>query len=126
MKKMPQIGDQGYLCQFTGSYYVDMVKRPVTVIGVDRTRVTVQHAKLIYPIFKYDPKIMSDYYKQFDGKRVCFYDTVAESVEPDPSGRIEVLTYHKKRDLFGTPGSDRDYPEYLILGYGYQHQPYLD
>lgn len=121
-----KVGDQGYLRQFTGSYYVDMVKRPVTVIAVEGAKVIVQHAKLIYPIFKYNPDTMSDYYKQFDGKRVCFYDTVAESIEPDPNGRIEELTYHKKRDLFGTKGADKDYPEYLILGHGYQHQPYLD
>ena len=126
MENMPKVGDQGYLCQFTGSCYVDMVKRPVTVIAVEGAKVKVQHAKLIYPIFKYDPDTMSDYYKQFDGKRVCFYDTVAESIEPDPNGRIEELTYHKKRDLFGTKGADKDYPEYLILGQGYKHQPYLD
>ena len=86
----------------------------------------MQHAKLIFPVFKYDPETMSDYYKQFDGQRVAFYDTVAESIEPDPEGRIEELTYHKKKGLYGTPGADSSYPEYLILDEGYQHQPYLD
>ena len=48
-----KVGDQGYLRQFTGSYYVDMVKRPVTVIAVEGAKVIIQHAKLIYPIFKW-------------------------------------------------------------------------
>lgn len=126
MKTYPKVGDKLYLRQFTGSYYVDMVKRPYTVIAVDTNEITIQSAKLVFPIFHYDPKVMSDYYKQFDGKRVCFYDTVAESIEEDLDGRIETLTWHKKRELWGTPGRDADYPEYAIFGQGYQHQPYLD
>lgn len=124
MKTFPKVGDQGYLRQFTGSYYVDMVKRPYTVIKVEGTKVTVQEAALIFPIFHYDPKSMSEYYKEFDGKRICFYDTVAESVEPNPEGRIKILTWHPKKELWGT--SNEAYPEFLILGEGYQHQPYLD
>ena len=126
MKTLPKVGDQGYLRQFTGSYYVNMVKRPVTVISVTEKEVVVQHAKLIFPVFHYNPATMSDYYKEFDGKRVCFYDTVAESIEPDPTGRIERLTWHPKRERWGTPGADSSYPEFLITEEGYQHQPYLD
>lgn len=125
MKQLPKVGDQGYLRQFTGSYYVDLVKRPVTVVAVDGNKITVQDAKLIFPVFKYN-ETMSDYYKQFDGRRVAFFDTVAESIEPNPNGRTKVLNYHKKRDLFGTEGPDSSYPEYLILDEGYQHFPYLD
>lgn len=124
-KTFPKVGDQLYLRQFTGSYYVDMVKRPYTVIEVTPTKVVVQSAKLIFPIFKYDPKTMSDYYKEFDGKRVSFYDTVAESIEEDPEGRIEELTWHGRKGLWGTPGPDSEYPEYAIFG-KYEHQPYLD
>lgn len=126
IKTLPSVGDQLYLRQFTGSYYIDMVKRPYTVISVTNKEVIVQAAKLIYPIFVYDPSTMSDYYKQFDGQRVCFYDTVAESIEPDLYGRIEKLVWHPKRGLWGTEGPDNSYPEYAIFGEGYQHQPYLD
>jgi len=125
MENTIKVGDQGYLRQYTGSYYVDIVKRPVTVIAVNGNKVTVQHAKLIFPMFKYN-ETMDDYYKQFDGQRVAFYNTVAESIEPDTEGRIEELTFHKKKGLYGTPGPDSSYPEYLILGEGYQHQPYLN
>lgn len=126
MENTIKVGDQGYLRQYTGMFYIDIVKRPVTVIAVNGNKVTVQHAKLIFPVFRYDPNTMSTYYKQFDGQRVAFYDTVAESIEPDTEGMIEELTFHKKKGLYGTPGPDSSYPEYLILGEGYQHQPYLD
>ena len=33
-KTYPRVGDKLYLQQRTGSYYVDLVKRPYTVIGV--------------------------------------------------------------------------------------------
>ena len=33
-KNYPKVGEKCYLRQFTGSYYVDMVKRPYTVIEV--------------------------------------------------------------------------------------------
>lgn len=118
-------GQELYLRQFTGSYYIDIVKRPYTVIQINRDSILVQRAKLIYPIFKYNSETMDEYYKQFDGERVCFYDTVAESIEPNPRGEIIKLVYHPKRDMFGTPGSDRNYPEYAIFG-KYEHQPYLD
>lgn len=123
MKTFPKVGDAGYLFQHTGDYYVDQVKRPVTVVEVSKTKIKVQHCKLIYPMFKYDPDTMSDYYKQFDGRRVCFYDTVAESVEPDTEGRIEELTWHPKKEFWGTSGS---YPEILNTNCGYQHFPYLN
>ena len=125
-KIYPKVGDEVYLRQFTGRYYIDMVKRPYTVIEVSPTKVLVQSAKLIFPIFHYIPGVMDKYYEQFDGKRVCFYDTVAESIEPDPDGHIEELTWHSRKGMWGTRGRDADYPEYMIVGAGYQHQPYLD
>lgn len=125
-KTFPKVGEHAYLRQFTGNYYVDMVKRPYTVIRVEDNKVIVQEARLHYPIFHYDPETMDEYYKQFDGKETCFYDTIAESIEPDPFGRIEELTWHSKRGLWGTKGKDSDYPEYLIIGQDYQHAPYLN
>ena len=124
-KTLPKIGDQLYLRQFTGSTYVDMVKRPYTVVAVAPTEVQVQSAKLIFPIFHYDPATMDPYYIQFDGQRPCFFDSIAESIEPDPNGRIKTLKWHPKRGLWGTPGPDTSYPEYAIMG-KYEHFPYLD
>lgn len=125
MENTIKVGDQGYLRQYTGMYYVDIVKRPVTVIAVNGNKVTVQHAKLIAPVYHCVGNPYLDR-PDLEGQRVFFYDTVAESIEPDPEGRIEELTFHKKKGLYGTPGPDSSYPEYLILGEGYQHQPYLD
>ena len=124
MKTLPKVGDQCYLRQFTKSCYVDLVKRPYTVIAVKPTEIMVQAAKLIFPVFRYEPS-MDPYYLQFDGRRVCFYDTVAESIEPDPAGKIERLVWHPKRELWGTPGPDSEYPLYAIMG-KYEHYPYLD
>lgn len=125
MKQTPKVGDRGYLRQFTGSHYVDMVKRPVTVVEVTPTKVVVQHAKLIAPIYRCVGNPHLDR-PDLEGQRVFFYDTVAESIEPDPYGPKEELTWHGRREKWGTPGKDSDYPEYLILGEGYRHQPYLD
>lgn len=124
-KTILKVGDQGYLRQFTGSYYVDAVKRPVTVIEVAKTKIKVQHAKLIAPVYHCCGNPYLDR-PDLEGQRVFFFDTVAESIEPDPDGRIEELTWHGKRGLWGTPGAESTYPEFLITGEGYQHQPYLD
>lgn len=125
MKQLPKVGDQGYLRQFTGSYYVDMVKHPVTVVEVTPTKVVVQHAKLIAPVYHCKGNPYMDR-PDLEGQRVFFYDTVAESIEPDPNGFKEDLTWHAKKGKWGSKGRDSDYPEYLILGEGYKHQPYLD
>lgn len=124
-KTKVKVGDKLYLRQFTKNYMVDMVKRPYTVIGVTPTKVIIQSCKLIYPIFKFDEKRMSDYYRQFDGKRVAFYDTLAESIEEDHDGVIVELTWHSRRGMWGTAGKDSDYPEYAIFG-KWEFQPYLD
>ena len=124
-KSYPKVGDRGYLRQFTGDGWVDMCKYPVEVVSVSTGKVAVRHAKLVFPVFRYDPATMSDYYRQFDGKRVRFYDTKAEGIEPDPDGRVQELTWHPKRGLWGTEGKDADYPEYLVLG-KFEFQPYLN
>lgn len=124
-KVYPQVGDHLYLHQETGNSWIDMVKRPYTVISVSKTEVIVQSTKLIYPVFHYNPETMSEYYKQFDGQRVCFYDTVAESFEEDSNGRVETLYWKPKTKRWGTKGTKYDYPEYAVFG-KWEHQPYLD
>lgn len=118
------VGMPLFLKQITGNYWVDMVKHPYTVIDITSTTVVVQEAKCIFPVFHYKDS-MSEYYKILDGIRVQFYDTLAESIEPDPYGQIKVLTYHKKRNLFGTKGPDANYPQYAFFG-KYEYQPYLN
>ena len=105
-KVYPQVGDHLYLRQFTGNGWVDMVKRPYTVIEVTPSKVKVQQCRLI-----------------FNGP--VYYDTVADRIEEDPEGRIEELTWHPKRGLWGTKGREADYPQYAIMG-EWMHQPYLD
>lgn len=126
-KYIPKVGEPCYLRQFTSDMWINEVKRPYTVIEVTSKEIKVQSCRLIYPVFHYDPETMSDYYKELDGKRVNFYDTVAESIEPDPAGSIKVLTWHGHKSLWGSKGMRAsDYPEYAIFGYGYQHSPYLN
>ena len=125
-KNEVRVGDEGYLRQFTSNSWIDMVKRPVTVISVSDNEVVVQYAKLIAPVYHCCGNPYLDR-PDLEGQRVFFYDTVAESIEADPNGRIEVLSWHSKKELWGEKGvRDSDYPSYLVLGEGYQHQPYLD
>ena len=123
-KTFPKIGDKLYLRQFTGSYYIDMVKRPYTVVGVTPTKVLVQECKLIAPVYHCTGNPALDR-PDLEGKRVFFYDTVAEKIEEDPDGEIEELTWHSKRGLWGTKGGDEDYPQYAIFG-EWIHYPYTD
>lgn len=124
MKTYPKVGDQLYLRQFTGSYMIDMVKRPYTVVQVTPSKVVIQECKLIAPIYHCTGNPMMDR-PDLEGQRVFFYDTVAESIEEDKFGRREELTWHSKKGLWGTKGRDQDYPEYAIFG-KWEHQPYLD
>lgn len=125
-KTFPKIGEQGYLRQFTGNSYVDIVKRPVTVVGVTSDRVMVQYAKLIAPVYHCCGNPYLDR-PDLEGQRVFFYDTVAENIEPDSNGRIEELSWHGRKGYWGSAGrKDSDYPQYLITAEGYQHQPYLN
>lgn len=123
-KTYPKVGDELYLRQFTGRYYVDAVKRPYTVIGVSTAKVTVQECELIAPIYELSGNPNLDR-PDLEGQRVFFYDTVAETIKPDPHGRIEILTWHAKRGMWGTEGPDSNYPEYAVFG-SHKHFPYLD
>ena len=123
-KWMPKVGDKLYLRQFTGHYYVDICKRPCTVIAVQPTRIFVQGCKLIAPVYHCEGNPYRDR-PDLEGQRVFFYDTVAESIEEDPQGLIQELTWHRGRGMWGTRGKDSDYPQYAIFG-EWKHQPYLD
>lgn len=105
-KTYPNVGDKLYLRQFTGNYYVDIVKRPYTVIEVNKTTVKVQECDLI-----------------FNGPR--YYDTLPDKIIEDKTGRVEELTWHSKRKMWGTKGRESDYPEYAIFG-EWKFFPYLN
>lgn len=119
-----EVGDKLYLRQFTGNYVVDMVKRPYTVVAVTPTRVTIQSCKLIAPVYHCTGNKYLDR-PELEGQRIFFFDTIAESIEEDPNGLVEELTWHPKRGMWGTKGRDSDYPQYAIFG-KWEHQPYLD
>lgn len=123
-KFLPKVGDKLYLHQITGSYYVDMVKRPYTVISVSSTEVVVQECKLIAPVYHCTGNPYMDR-PDLEGQRVFFFDTVAESIEEDKNGRTKVLTWHSRKGMWGTKGPDSSYPEYAVFG-KWEHQPYLD
>ena len=123
-KTLPKVGDKLYLRQFTGSYYVDMVKHPYTVIGVTPRKVTVQECKLTAPVYHCVGNLNLDR-PEFEGQRVFFYDTIAEIIEEDTNGAIEELTWHSRKGLWGTAGPDSSYPLYAIIG-EWKHFPYLD
>lgn len=105
-KIFPKVGDKLYLSQRTGSYMIDMVKHPYTVVGVNSTTVFVQAAKLI-----------------FNGPR--YYDTIADDIVEDKNGEIKQLFWKPSLNTWGTRGAHYDYPEYAFFG-KWQHQPYLD
>lgn len=121
---IPKVGEHLYLTQFTGNGMVDMVKSPFTVIESGPKKVKIQECKLIWPVYHCTGNPKMDM-PEYEGKRVAFYNTVAESIEEDPNGRIEELTWHSHRKMWGTKGRDSDYPEYAIFG-RWEHQPYLD
>lgn len=124
MKTYPKIGDKLYLQQQTGNYWVDMVKEPYTVISVSKDKVIVQSCKLIPPVYHCcgNPNLDRP---DLEGQRVWFYDTVAEKIEEDESGQIEELTWHPRKERWGTKGRVSDYPYYAYFG-EWKHQPYLN
>lgn len=121
----PKVGDRGYLAQITHNSWVDGVKRPVEVIEVTKTTITVRHAKEIWPVYHCTGNPMLDR-PDLEGQRVRFYDTLAEDIIPDPEGKTEVLTWHGRKKLFGTKGNDSDYPEYFFNSGKFEYAPYLN
>ena len=124
MKTYPKVGDKLYLRQFTGDSFVDQVKEAYTVIKVDKSKVVVQSCKYVWPTFHYEEG-MSDYYREFDGQECRFYDTLPEKILEDNEGVTKELTWHSKRQKWGTKGRESDYPEFAIFG-EWRYQPYLN
>jgi len=116
MKNMPTyfpaVGEHLYLRQFTGNSWVDEVKRPYTVIGVDKKSnlVIIQECELV-----------------FNGQR--YYDTVADEIREDPHGQVMVLRYantKKYPNRWVEKGvALSDYPQVAVFGQ-WIHEPYLN
>lgn len=124
-KFLPKVGDRLYLRQYTSNYYVNIVKRPYTVVEVTPSKVVVQKCKLTPPVYHCCGNPMLDR-PDLEGQRVWFYDTVAETIEEDPNGSTMELSWHARRGMWGEAGRrDSDYPMYAVFG-AWEHQPYLD
>ncbi len=119
-----KVGDKLYLRQFTGDSFVDMVKRPYTVVKVTKGRVKVQSCKFIWPEYHCCGDPYTDC-PDLEGKRVQFYNSLPEIIEEDLNGELVDLTWHSKKGMWGTKGRDREYPEYAIFG-KWEYMPYLN
>lgn len=106
-KFIPKVGEQLYLSQRTGKYWVDMVKRPYTVIKVSPREVHVQACKLL-----------------FVGPR--YFDSIADVIQEDREGEILVLHWAPKKGRWQRALYSGDpYPLFAFFGH-WEHQPYLN
>ena len=121
---IPEVGTPLYLQQRTGNYYVDLVKRPYTVIGYERGKVIIQECKMTPPVYHCVGNPHLDR-PDLEGQRVWFYDTVAEFIEPDPEGRIEELNWSPKHGTWQIDRFKTGYPSFAHFG-EYKHCPYMD
>lgn len=123
-KYYPKIGTPLYLYQQTGDSWVDEVKTPYTVIGVTIKghKLLIQECKLIAPVYHCVGNPYLDR-PDLEGQRVFFYDTVAESIEPDPNGQILELNWAPKKGRWQIDRYKTGYPEIAEFG-EYKHQPY--
>ena len=105
-KYYPEVGTKLYLSQQTGSYYVDMVKHPYTVIGHRNGRVVIQECKLV-----------------FNGPR--YFDTLPDEIQQDPNGEVLELSWAPKKERWQVDKYKTGYPSIAHFG-SWDYQPYLD
>jgi len=123
-KFYPEIGTPLFLYQRTGNYYVDQVKRPYTVVGTNNGKVQIQSCKYIWPVYHCTGNPYLDR-KDLEGKRVAFFDTIPEKIEPDLNGEIIELCWAPKKECWQVDKYKTGYPEYAKFG-EYQYFPYLN
>ena len=125
-KKYPKIGDKLYLTR--GSDWYNTTMDPYTVVRIDHGKAWVQECKLIFPVLQenhnWTPE-QKEYYMPMVGQRVQFYDTVAESIEPDPTGRVIGLSWSPKKKQWQYDPHKTGYPSVAVFGQ-WRHQPYLN
>lgn len=105
-KYYPQIGEHLYLSQKTGNHYVDMVKRPYTVIDVSKSKITIQSAKLV-----------------FNGPQ--YYDTLPDDIVEDKEGEILTLSWAPKKGCWQNDIYKTGYPSIAYFG-KWEFFPYLN
>jgi hypothetical protein len=104
------VGTPLYLSQRTGDYWVDMVKKPYTVIDIKPNEIIIQEALCV-----------------FNGPR--YYDTLADDIVANPYGKVVTLKksrakkYKDQWVYHSYPGST--YPYVATFG-AYDYQPYLN
>lgn len=105
MAPVIEVGTKLYLRQYTGNYWIDMVKDPYTVIEAKGNYLIVQECELV-----------------FAGPR--YYDTVADYIMENPNGRTVKLRWSEKKMRWQeTPAGS--YPRVAVFG-SWRHQPYLN
>ena len=100
------IGTKLYLSQRTGDYYVDMVRRPYTVVGYSKGKLLIQQAKCSFPT-------------------PCYYDTLPTSIEEDPEGEVLELSWAPKKGIWQIDKYHTGYPEFAFFG-EWDFKPYLN
>ena len=105
-KFYPEVGTPLYLSQRTGSYYVDMVKTPYTVVGTARGKIQIQECELV-----------------FNGPR--YFDTLPDEIRPNPKGTILELNWAPKHERWQIDKYKTGYPSIAYFGEA-KYQPYLD
>ena len=75
-KTYPKVGDHLYLSTLSGDFYGDLVRRPYTVVEVNKGIVKVQKCQLI-----------------FNGPR--YYNTMADDIKEDKNGKIDFKEFQK-------------------------------
>ena len=121
-KSYPEVGTPLYLHQYTGDYWVDQCKDPYTVIGQKAGKLLIQSCQLIAPVYHCcgNPNLDRP---ELEGQRVFFYDTVAESILPDPNGEILELSWAPKKRRWQIDRYKSGYPQVANFGC-YMHEPY--
>ena len=106
-KFYPVNGQHLYIHQRTGDMWVDQVRRPYTVVDVKKDYVDVRECKAIF-------------------KGPQYYDTLPDSIEDDPNGRVLRLHWAPKKCRWQHADEPGDrYP--LIACFGeWDWQPYLN
>lgn len=123
-KTYPEIGTPLYLHQRTGDDWVDRCKYPYTVIGHKNGKIQIQSCTLIAPIYHCEDNPLANR-PELEGQRVFFYNTVAESIEPNPDGEVLELSWAPKKRRWQVDTYKTGYPQIANFG-KYEHFPYLN
>ena len=93
-----KVGERLYLSQITGSFYIDAIKTPWTVIESKPSSITIQRAKEIY-----------------NGPR--YYDTLPDDIQEDPNGET-LSSYGRRQGRLGLRPTGAGTPDTHSLANG--------